>query len=335
MRSLDDIPRVPFVLDPTPLHRLTRLSAALGGPQIWCKRDDLTRLALGGNKLRKLEYLLRDALDHNADTVITCGAAQSNHARLTAAAAAATGLRTVLVLESRVVGPGQGNLLLDDLVGAEVRFGAWESWDAASALLEQIASGLREEGRRPYIIPMGGSNALGVLGYAAAAREIAQQVAQAGLRPRALLCATSSCGTQAGLLLGKALYDLPWEVIGISVGEPAARLIPKVARLAGEAAALLEAGPVPVSAVTVLDGYAGPGYGKLDEPTVAAIRTVARLEGILLDPVYTGKAMAGLMDLVRQQRWGQEEQVIFLHTGGAPALFAYWEALGVRAGVEQ
>jgi L-cysteate sulfo-lyase len=333
MPSLDEIPRVPLVLEPTPLHRLPRLSAALGGPQVWCKRDDLTRLALGGNKLRKLEFLLRDALDQNADTVITIGAAQSNHARLTAAAAAALGLRTVLVLDGPIVGRGQGNLLLDDLVGAEVRFSSWETWEAATAALEQVAGELHAEGRRPYTIPMGGTNALGVLGYVIAAREIAQQAAGMGLHPRAVLCATSSCGTQAGLLLGKRLYKLPFDIIGISVGEPAARLIPTVARVANEAARLLEADPVPESAVTVLDDYIGPGYGKVDAATVTAIRAVASLEGILLDPVYTGKAMAGLIDLVRQGRW-EKEEIVFVHTGGVPALFAYWEALGTRAGVE-
>ncbi len=333
MRALENIPRVPLVLEPTPLHRLPRLSAEVG-LQVWCKRDDLTRLALGGNKLRKLEFLLREALDQGADTVVTIGAAQSNHARLTAAAAASLGLRTVLVLDGPFIGRGQGNLLLDDLLGAEVRLFSWEKRENGVALLERVAEELRAAGRRPYVIPLGGSNALGTLGYALAARELARQAEEKGLSPRAVVCATSSCGTQAGLVLGCALDHLPWEVVGISVGEPAANLARTVARLASEGAELLGAAPIPEDEVTVLDGYAGPGYGRLDSTTTETIRRVASLEGILLDPVYTGKAMAGLLDQARRGRWKKGEAVVFLHTGGIPALFAYWEALGSAGGQE-
>ncbi|MGB9722827.1 MAG: 1-aminocyclopropane-1-carboxylate deaminase/D-cysteine desulfhydrase [Chloroflexia bacterium] len=328
MPALEDFPRVPLVPEPTPLHPLPRLSAEVG-LQVWCKRDDLTRLALGGNKLRKLEFLLREALDQGADTVITIGAAQSNHARLTAAAAAVLGLRTILVLDGPIVGRGQGNLLLDDLLGAEVRLYAWERREEGAALLEQVAEEVRQAGRRPYVIPLGGSNALGTLGYALAARELARQAEIKGLSPRAVVCATSSCGTQAGLVLGRALYRLPWEVVGISVGEPATDLARTVARLASEAAERLGIPPIPEDEVIVLDGYAGPGYGRMDPATAETIRRVASLEGILLDPVYTGKAMAGLLDLARRGRWEKGETVVFLHTGGIPALFAYWEALGV------
>lgn len=323
--QIDEIPRVSLVHEPTPLHLLDRLSLALGGVQVWCKRDDLTRLALGGNKLRKLEFLLREALDQGADTVITTGAAQSNHARLTAAAAASLGLRTILVLGGPKIGLGQGNLLLDELVGAEVRLQPWASWDEAAQVLEDVAAEVRESGRRPYVVPLGGTNALGVLGYVLAAREIAQQTA--GHPPRAVLCASSSGGTQAGLLLGQRLYHLPFEVIGIAVGQPAAQMVPKVAALATAAAALLDADPVPESAVVIRDEYIGLGYGQLDAATAAAIRTVASMEGILLDPVYTGKAMAGLLDMARGGQWKAGERVVFLHTGGVPALFAYWDAL--------
>ncbi len=335
MRSIEEIPRVPLIQEPTPLHPLRRLTGSLGGPQIWCKRDDLTRLALGGNKLRKLEFLLKDALDQGADTIITTGAAQSNHARLTAAAAASLGLRTVLILDHPKIGNGQGNLLLDDLVGAEIRFGSWESWEAGAVLLEKVAEEVRAEGHRPYIIPMGGTNALGVLGYAVAALEIARQAAAGNVPVRAVICATSSCGTQAGLVLGKVLYNLPFDVIGISVSEPAAKQVPTVARFASAGASLLGAGPVSAAAVTVLDGYVGPGYGKVNAATVEAIRTMASLEGVLLDPVYTGKAMAALLDLVKKGTWKPYEAIVFLHTGGIPALFAYREALGVRAGTEE
>jgi D-cysteine desulfhydrase family pyridoxal phosphate-dependent enzyme len=325
---LEDIPRVQLVHEPTPLHLLPRLSASLGGVQVWCKRDDLTRLALGGNKLRKLEFLLRDALEQGADTIITTGAAQSNHARLTAAAASSLGLRAVLVLGGPVVGQGQGNLLLDDLMGAEVRFHSWQTWDEASAILEDVAAELRATGRRPYIIPMGGTNALGVLGYVLAAREIAGQTEDHP--PEAVICATSSGGTQAGLVLGKVFFDLPFEVVGISVSEPAAPMAAKVARFANEAAALIGAAPVPPAAINVLDDYIGAGYGRLDKRTSEAIRTVASLDGVLLDPVYTGKAMAGLLDLAHQGRWKAGQSIVFLHTGGIPALFAYWDALSNR-----
>jgi D-cysteine desulfhydrase family pyridoxal phosphate-dependent enzyme len=326
---LSEIQRVQLVHEPTPLHLLPRLSVALGGVQVWCKRDDLTRLALGGNKLRKLEFLLREALDQGADTVVTTGAAQSNHARLTAAAASSLGMRAVLVLRGPVVGQGQGNLLLDELVGAEVRIRSWQTWEEANLLLEEVAAELRAAGRRPYVVPMGGTNALGVLGYVLAARELADQAE--GFAPAAVVCASSSGGTQAGLVLGKALFDLPFEVVGISVADPADRMVATIARFASAAAALIDAPPIAPSAVTVLDDYVGAGYGKLDWRTAEAIRTVANLEGVLLDPVYTGKAMAGLLDQARQHRWKAGESIVFLHTGGIPALFAYWDAL-VRHG---
>jgi len=325
---LAEIQRVPLVPEPTPLHPLPRLSAALGGVQVWCKRDDLTCLALGGNKLRKLEFLLQEALDQGADMVITTGAAQSNHARLTAAAASSLGLRSVLVLRGPVLGKGQGNLLLDDLVGAEVRIQTWETWEEANVLLEQVADEMRKAGHCPYVVPMGGTNALGILGYVLAAQELAAQTE--GQPPAAVVCASSSGGTQAGLVLGKALFDLPFEVVGISVNEPADKLAPAIARVASAAAELIEVDPISPAAVTVLDDYVGEGYGKLDWRTVEAIRMVARLEGVVLDPVYTGKAMAGLLDLAHRHRWKAGDSVVFLHTGGVPALFAYWDVLGRR-----
>ena len=328
--QLEEVPRVSLVHGPTPLHLLPRLTATLGGVQVWCKRDDMTRLALGGNKLRKLEFLLREALDQGADTIITIGAAQSNHARLTAAAATSLGLRAVLVLGDPIVGPGQGNLLIDNLVGADVRFRSWQNWEESNGVLEQVAAELRDGGCRPYIIPLGGTNALGVLGYALAVGEIARQTE--GRWPETIVCASSSGGTQAGLVLGKSLYNLPFEIVGISVSETAETMVGRVSRATSDAAALLGVGPVSASAITVLDGYVGSGYGKLDERTVEAIRTIARLEGILLDPVYTGKAMAGLLDLAQQRRWKSGQAVVFLHTGGIPALFAYWEALANRPG---
>jgi D-cysteine desulfhydrase family pyridoxal phosphate-dependent enzyme len=333
MAGLHEIPRVSLVPEPTPLHALPRLSETLGGVQVWCKRDDLTRLALGGNKLRKLEFLLRDALDQEADIVITTGPTQSNHCRLTAAAAASLGLKSLLVLRKPVVAPAQGNLLLDDLIGAEVRFGSWDTWEEGHALLEKVAEAVRAAGHRPYIVPLGGSNALGTLGYVLGALEIAQQAGAMGLEPRAILCATSSGSTQAGLALAKEIFGLPFDVIGISVSPAADPAAAAVAELASAAAELLGADPVPPDKITVRDEYIGPGYGQVDARTVEAIRTVARLEGIMLDPVYTGKVMAGLIDLAQQDTWSKDELVIFLHTGGLPALFAYGDPLGVKTGL--
>lgn len=335
MPALEAIPRVSLVPEPTPLQLMPRLSAELGGVQVWCKRDDLTWLGLGGNKLRKLEFLLQEALDQGADTVITTGAAQSNHARLTAAAAAALGLHAVLVLRRPILGPTQGNLLLDDLLGAEVRFDTWSGWDQVSAILEGVAEELRAAGRRPYIIPMGGSNALGTLGYVVAAQEIARQAGALDLPLRALICTTSSGATHAGLVLGKVLYNLPFNVIGVSVSPSTSQAVPEVRRLASAAAALLGADPIPEDEITVLDTYIGPGYGQVDARTIEAVRTVARLEGVLVDPVYTGKAMAGLLDLARRGTWKPGDAVIFLHTGGLPALFAYAEALEVKTGLDR
>jgi D-cysteine desulfhydrase len=333
MPGLQEIPRVALVPEPTPLHALPRLSETLGGVEVWCKRDDLTRLALGGNKLRKLEFLLRDALDQGADTVVTTGPTQSNHCRLTAAAATSLGLKPLLVLRKPVVGPAQGNLLLDDLIGAEVRFGSWDTWEEGHELLEKVAEALRAAGRRPYIVPMGGSNALGTLGYVLGALEIAQQAGAMALQPRAVLCATSSGSTHAGLALAKELFALPFDVIGISVNWAAGPTAEAVSKLASSAAELVGTDPIPPEKITVLDEYIGPGYGQVDARTVEAIRTLARLEGILFDPVYTGKVMAGLMDLAQQGTWAKDELVIFLHTGGLPALFAYGDPLGVKTGL--
>ncbi|MBN1483335.1 MAG: D-cysteine desulfhydrase family protein [Chloroflexia bacterium] len=332
MRPIETIPRVSLVPEATPLQHLPRLSESLGGVQVWCKRDDLTWLGLGGNKLRKLEFLLWEALDQGADTIITTGAAQSNHARLTAAAANALGLRPVLVLRKPVRGPGQGNLLLDDLLGAEVRFGSWESWKECEGLLEEVAGELRAAGRRPYIVPMGGSNALGTLGYVQGALEIARQARALDLPLKSVVCTTSSGATHAGLLLGQTAYELPFDVIGISVSLPCQECAPEVLRLANQAAALLQTDPLPPEAAVVFDDYIGPGYGQVDGPTISAIRTLALLEGVLVDPVYTGKTLAGLMDLARQGTWRAGEAVVFLHTGGLPALFAYSREMNVQIG---
>ncbi|MFH1177567.1 MAG: pyridoxal-phosphate dependent enzyme [Acidobacteriota bacterium] len=317
------LPRVNLAHLPTPIEPLKRLGAELGGPRLYVKRDDLTGLATGGNKARKLEFLLADALAQGADTVVTCGAAQSNQARQAAAAAARLGLGCVLVLlRPAGGGPPQGNWLLDELLGAEIRWA--EDWTRLGAAAEAVAEELREAGRKPYLVPYGASNGYGVLGYVAALEEIA-----AAGRFGHIVVASSSGGTQAGLVLGARLLGYPVRVLGISIDSGAAELQATVAELANEAAALLGANlSVRPAEVAVNADYLGGGYGVVGEREREAILLAARTEGLVLDPVYTGRALGGLADLIRRGAFPREESVLFVHTGGIPALFAYAELLG-------
>lgn len=321
------IPRVQLGYLPTPLERAPNLTQALGGPQIWFKRDDLIGLGLGGNKVRKLEFLLAEALNKGADTVITTGAAQSNHARITAAAARKLGLRVVLVLRGAPDAQRQGNLLLDNLTGADVRLVRWTNPAERDGLLVQVAEEVRAEGGRPYIIPLGGSNGLGALGYVAAAQELQAQAGQLGLNVTCVITSSSSGGTQGGLALGAKLSGAPFAIWGISADLRSEALQQAVIGVIIEAARLLGCPTLEPGELTVFDGYVGPGYGIVTRETVAAIRLVAQTEGIFLDPVYTGKAMAGLVDLVKKGTLGSGQTVVFLHTGGTPALFAYQKEL--------
>lgn len=322
---VNQLPRVPLAHLPTPLQPLERLSRALGGPQIWLKRDDLTGLAMGGNKTRKLEYLLGDALRQGADTVITAGAAQSNHARQTAAAAARCGLRCVLALSPMAPAETTGNLLLDRLLGAQVR---WTGDRDRSQVMQEIAEEERAAGRTPYLIPYGGSNAIGAAAYFEAMHELARQSRQAEVHFDAVALASSSGGTQSGLVAGAAALREGGRILGISVDEPAEVLAPRVLRLARlvieHLGVRVEA---PEDRVVVVDDYVGGGYGVMGDPEREAIGLLARYEGVLLDPVYTGKAMAGLIAMIRAKTWRREEAVVFWHTGGAPALFAYRDEL--------
>ncbi len=321
------IPRVRLGYLPTPLERAPSLTRALGGPQIWFKRDDLIGLGLGGNKVRKLEFLLAEALNKGADTIITTGAAQSNHARITAAAARKLGLRVVLVLRGAPDTPRQGNLLLDDLAGANVRLVRWATSAERDELLIQVAEEVEAEGGRPYIIPLGGSNGLGALGYVAAAQELQAQAVQQGLNVTCVITSSSSGGTQGGLALGAKLFGAPFAIWGISADLRSEPLRQAVIGVIAESARLLGCPALEPEELTVFDDYVGPGYGIVTRETGAAIRLVAETEGIFLDPVYTGKAMAGLIDLVKKGTLGPGQTVIFLHTGGTPALFAYQKEL--------
>ena len=309
--------REPLGFFPTPLHSLPRLAAHLGGPRLLIKRDDLTGFALGGNKVRKLEFFLAEARRTGADVLLTAGGHQSNHARITAAAAARAGLDCVLVLSGGRPAAYTSNLALDRLFGAELCFVA--TGPERTPALHALADELRAAGRRPLLIPIGGSTPLGALGYAAAARELAGQLAALGIPSRAPLTivhGSSSGGTQAGLIVGSRAAGLTARVIGISADETRADLTHMVADIVGPLA-LLVGEPAPsADAIEVLDGYVGAGYGIPTPASVEATRLFARLEGIPLDPTYSAKAAAGLVDLVRRAAFSQDDVVCFWHTGG-------------------
>ena len=325
-----DFPRVKLAHLPTPVEEMTSLSAALGGPRIFVKRDDCTGLATGGNKTRKLEFLVGDAKAQGADTLITEGGVQSNHCRQTAAAAARAGMDCVLVLNRGYTDEVTGNLLLDEILGATIVTVGESSQRAA--VVDETAAELRARGRHPYVVPTGGSNGIGAMGYATFMVELHEQTAALGLDFDVIVTASGSGGTQGGLLLGAALTGSRARIVGISDGEPREELADLVVKVATEGAVLCESSvTVPEAAVIVHDEYFGDGYGIPSPAMVEAVRTVARLEGILLDPVYSGKAMAGLVDLCRKGIIRAGQNVLFIHTGGTPALFAYRESFSQAA----
>ncbi|MCU1751911.1 D-cysteine desulfhydrase [Pseudomonas sp. 6D_7.1_Bac1] len=316
--------RLDLLTHATALEKLERLSAWLGR-DVYVKRDDLTPLAMGGNKLRKLEYLAADALAQGADTLITAGAIQSNHVRQTAALAARLGLGCVALLENPIGTNdsnylGNGNRLLLDLFDAKVEL--VDNLDNADQQLQALAERQRSNGKKPYLVPIGGSNALGALGYVRAGLELAGQIEDSGLEFAAVVLASGSAGTHSGLALAlsEVLPNLP--VIGVTVSRNDEDQRPKVQGLAERTAELLGVSLPKSFKVQLWDEYFAPRYGEPNAGTLAAVKLLASQEGLLLDPVYTGKAMAGLLDGVGRQRFN-DGPIIFLHTGGAPALFAY------------
>ncbi len=325
--NLAAFPRIRLCQAPTPLEPLPRLTEALGGPKIWMKRDDLTGMGLGGNKVRKLEFLVGDALARGADHLVTQGAVQSNHVRQTAAVAAKLGLACTAVLEHRIETDdaaylGSGNVLLDRLLGCalEYRPGGTDM----QAAIEEVGARLAAAGATPYLIPGGGSNATGALGYAAVASELVAQANELGLRIDRLVHATGSAGTQAGLVAGLHALGSPIRVLGIGVRAPKPTQEANVLRLARATAEHMGVGrPVPAEAVEANCDYVGGGYGVPTPGMAGAVRMLARLEGIFLDPVYSGKGMAGLIDLIRRGAFAAGENVVFLHTGGSSGLFGY------------
>lgn len=312
---------------------MDRLTAHLGGPRLWVKRDDCTGLSTGGNKTRKLEFLMADALAGQADTVITQGATQSNHARQTAAAAARLGLECHILLEDRTgfADPAytrSGNVLLDELHGARVSTRPGGS--DMQREMDVLAGELRTKGRRPYVIPGGGSTPVGALGYVQAALELVNQAAEMGLRIDHVVHATGSAGTQAGLVTGLVALNSRIPVLGIGVRAPKEKQEAGVFKLADETAACLGLpGIVSRTDVVANCDYVGEGYGIPTPGMVEAVTLVARQEGLLLDPVYSGKAMAGLIDLISRGHFGRDDNVVFIHTGGAVGLFGYPDAFGL------
>jgi len=327
--NLAKFPRRRYTEGRTPIEKLACLSTALAGPTIYIKRDDLLGLAGGGNKTRKLEFLVAEALDQGADTLITCGAVQSNHCRLTLAAAVKEGLKCRLVLEERVPGSynpeSGGNNFLFQLMGVEkitVAPGGSDMMAAMQAVAEEVAG----EGRKAYIIPGGGSNPVGATGYVACAEEILAQTFDLGLNIDRIICASGSAGTHAGLVTGFYGNNSNLAVIGINVSrskidqeELVYDLVQKTAKHVGLNS------DIPREAVVCFDEYVGPGYSLPTPEMAEAVRMLARIEGVLIDPVYTGKAMAGLIDLARKGAFNRDENLLFVHTGGSPALYVYMQ----------
>ncbi|MCC6395384.1 MAG: D-cysteine desulfhydrase family protein [Bacteroidetes bacterium] len=310
---------------PTPLEPLTRLSAFLGGPPLYIKRDDQTGLAFGGNKTRKLEFLIADALAQKADVLLTAGAAQSNHCRQTAAAAVRAGLKCVLVLGGSAPGSPNGNLLLDQLLGAEIH---WTERERRAERMEELAEEIRKEGKRPYVIPIGGSNGVGAQGYVLAMQELVAQIKNTGIHPDTIVVASSSGGTQAGMVLGAKLYGYEGKILGISIDKGdrgPERYEVELAEIANSTAEVMEVDVRVTPEDFFLDyGYLGDGYGIVGFTEREAIALMARHEGILLDPVYTGRAFGAI---VKNAKAGMYGSTLFWHTGGAAALFAYGKDL--------
>ncbi len=313
---MKSIPRLRFAHLPTPVEMLPRLSAELGGPRLMVKRDDLTGLAFGGNKVRKLEFLLAEAQAHGARTILTAGAVQSNHCRQTAAACARLGFSCTLVLSGKKPPAATGNLLLDQLFHANL---VWAGPEQGEAALQAAFQQAWEAGQRPYLIPYGGSNTTGATGYVYAMKELLEQ----DCHPDWIVFASSSAGTQSGMVAGARLFGYTGKVLGISVDEDEAGLKGRVAELASATAdSLGEPLKFSPDEILVTADYLGGGYGVMGEPESEAIRLFARTEGLLLDPVYTGRAAAGLVDLVHKGFFKPGETVLFWHTGGGPALFS-------------
>jgi D-cysteine desulfhydrase family pyridoxal phosphate-dependent enzyme len=303
---------------------MPRLAAAVGLDRLLVKRDDNTGLAMGGNKARKLEYLVAAATRAGADILLTVGAAQSNHCRCTAAAARAAGMDAHLIFNGPPIEEVQGNLLLDRLLGATWTFSPDRP---AAQRMAEVAEELRAAGRRPYVIPGGGSNGLGALGYVRCALELTEQLSERGDRPRYVVCAGGSCGTLSGLTLGLALAGSDAQLAAVSISNSVPDRVARAREIMAESCEHLDL-PVPAAVPVIWGGYVGSGYGMPTELSKLALETAALTEGLVLDPVYTAKAFGGLIGEIKAGRVKHDDLVVFVHTGGTPALFAdpalYW-----------
>jgi D-cysteine desulfhydrase family pyridoxal phosphate-dependent enzyme len=322
--ELERVPRMELAVTPTPLQEMPRLAAAIGLDRLFVKRDDNTGLALGGNKARKLEYLVEAAKREGADILLTLGAPQSNHCRMTAAAARAAGMDAHLIFNGSPIEEVQGNMLLDRLFGATWSFSPGRP---SAETMAEAAEQLRAAGRRPYVIPGGGSNGLGALGYVRCGFELTEQLSERGERPRYVVCAGGSCGTLSGLTLGLALSGNEAQLAAVSISRSVPDRVARARQIMAESCEYLDLA-LPDVVPEIWGGYVGPGYGMATALSTRALETAARTEGLVLDPVYTAKAFGGLIGEIEAGRVKHDDLVVFVHTGGTPALFAdptlYW-----------
>lgn len=327
-QKLENFPTIGLIQSPTPLNKLNRLTTHLDGPDIWIKRDDATHISSGGNKLRKLDRVLRAAIDSGCDAIVSGGVPQSNSQRQVATAAAVLGLECHLVVYHGRVKPSSqaynvsGNVVLNKIFGAHMYPVNWEG--DRNIEIDSLSKSLKSKGKTPFIVPYGVSNALGALSYSSVVSEIAEQSSNEGFLPSAIVAASGSGGTQAGLVIGANACLPDTNVIGIDVDAEPERVKADVSRFVKDGSSLISA-KSDNNKIEVISGYAGPAYGIPHKATLEAIRLAATLEGIILDPVYSGKALAGLIGLIKAGRFSNTQSVVLIHTGGMPAVFAYPE----------
>ncbi len=317
-----EAPRIELARLPTPLVPLDRLSAEIGGPRIWLKRDDLTDTTASGNKLRKLEFSVAQALAEHATVLITCGGVQSNHCRATAVIAAQLGLKCQLLLRGRErEEPADGNLLLDQLVGAEVRYVSLDEWQNLGEVFEETEAAWRDRGEVPFSIPTGASDEIGLWGYINACQELKADFANNGIDPGFMVSATGSGGTLGGLIVGRQLEQLGTQMVAFNVCDDEAYFVEKISSDIAKWQNRYEHDLGGTPPINVIDGYVGPGYGRADPHVFETIHRVARLEGVIFDPVYTGKAFDGMLTEIGKGRFDGADDIVFLHTGGLFGLF--------------
>ena len=329
--QLSKYPRVKLIHSPTPLDYLENLTQHLDGPDIYIKRDDCTGLAFGGNKSRKLEFLIGDALKNKADVIITAGAVQSNHCRQTAAAATKFGMECIIVAKPSWSKEYNGNLFLDELLGAKLVLLEEdnEALDQGGKLsmeetIENLMADLKTKGKNPYYIPVGGSNSIGSLGYISMTMELIAQANEMGIEIGSMVAASGSGGTQTGMILGADVEKSGIQTVGMAISSDATIVIPKLKDLCNQTSDYYELGlSYDEKDIIFNDNYIGEGYGIPSEEMIEAVKLLARKEGIILDPVYSGKAFAGMVDLIKKGYFDKSKAVVFIHTGGTPALFVY------------